>query len=129
MEQLKLKQGPANALTQLSVLESVAGKRLEAVAHANEALKLSTATDVEGTAAQTLAFNGEPAKALALAEDISRHRPNDTIVQFITVPVIKSLVELQRGNPDKAMDLLDTAPVYLRANLGLHYLHGMIYLK
>jgi tetratricopeptide (TPR) repeat protein len=129
MEQLKLKQGPANALTELSVLELVAGERLEAVAHANEALKLSTATDVEGTAAQVLAYAGNQAKALTLADDISRRRPNDTLTQFILLPLIKSLVELERGNPAKAMDLLDTAEVYARASSGLHYVRGLTYLK
>ena len=129
MEQLKFKQGPATALTELSVLELVAGERLEAVAHANEALKISTATDVEGTAAQVLAFAGNQAKALTLADDINRRRPNDTVAQFITLPLIKSLVELERGNPAKAMDLLDTAEVYARATSGLHYVRGLTYLK
>jgi predicted Zn-dependent protease len=43
--------------------------------------------------------------------------------------VIKALVELQRGNTTKAMDLLDTVSVYARANSGVHYLRGLTYLK
>ncbi|HEX6504425.1 MAG TPA: protein kinase [Terriglobales bacterium] len=129
MEQLNLKQGPANALTQLAVLELLTGDSSAAITDANEALKISTATDVEGSAAQVFAFAGNQAKALALADDISRRRPNDTVAQFITLPLIKGLAELQRGRPDKAMDLLDTAEVYARTSDGLHYARGLTYLK
>jgi eukaryotic-like serine/threonine-protein kinase len=129
MERANLKQGPANALAQLSILEVVAGVHPAAVADAMEALKLSSAADVEGMAAETMALTGNAPKALALAEDISRRRPNDTVAQFITVPLIKALVELERSNPAKAMDLLDTATVYARASDGVHYLRGITYLK
>jgi serine/threonine protein kinase/tetratricopeptide (TPR) repeat protein len=129
MQQLKLKEGTANALAQFSVLELVAGERAMATADANQVLKISTATDVEGIAAQIFALTGNAPRALALADDISHRRANDTIAQFITVPVIKALVELERGDPAKAMDLLDTAAVYARANDGLRYARGLTYLK
>jgi tetratricopeptide (TPR) repeat protein len=117
------------ALAQLSVLELVVGERSAAVAHANEALKESASAPVEEQAAETLAFGGNEAKALALADDISRRRPNDTQAQFVFVPMIKALVALQRGNYGQAMDLLDTAAVYARAIDGLHYVRGLTYLR
>jgi tetratricopeptide (TPR) repeat protein len=129
MKRLNLKQSPAMALAQLSVLELVVGERSAAVAHANEALKESASAPVEEQAAETLAFGGNEAKALALADDISRRRPNDTQAQFVFVPMIKALVALQRGNYGQAMDLLDTAAVYARAIDGLHYVRGLTYLR
>jgi serine/threonine protein kinase/tetratricopeptide (TPR) repeat protein len=129
MERLNLKQGRAMALAQLSTLELLVGDRSTATAHANEALKNSESIPVEEIAAETLAFGGNEAKALALADEVTRRRPNDTQAQFVFVPMIKALVELQRGKYPQAMDLLDTAAVYARANDGLHYVRGVTYLK
>jgi tetratricopeptide (TPR) repeat protein len=105
------------------------GDRSTATAHANEALKNSESIPVEEIAAETLAFGGNEAKALALADEVTRRRPNDTQAQFVFVPMIKALVELERGKYPRAMDLLDTAAVYARANDGLHYVRGVTYLK
>jgi tetratricopeptide (TPR) repeat protein len=129
MQRLNLKEGPANALSLLAVQETVTGLRSAAIADANRAVSMSTTRDVQGSAAQALAFSGSEAKALALAEDIRRRRPNDTVAQYITIPLIKALVELQRGHPAQAMDLLDTAAVYARATDGLHYARGITYLR
>jgi tetratricopeptide (TPR) repeat protein len=126
---LKLTQGPANVLAEQAVLECVVENRSAAAGLANQALKRSNSTDVESTAAIALALGGDEKKALSLADDISRRRPNDTLAQFVTVPMVKALVELQHGNAEKAIDFLDTAAVYARANDGLHYVRGVSYLK
>ena len=129
VKRLNLKQSAAMALAQLSVLELLVGQRAAAVAHASEGLKDSASIPVEEQSAETLAFAGNEAKALELADDISRRRPNDTQAQFVVVPMIQALVALQRGNYAQAMDLLDTAAVYARAIDGLHYVRGITYLR
>jgi eukaryotic-like serine/threonine-protein kinase len=129
VKRLNLKPSAAMALAQLSVIELVVGERSVAIAHANEALNASNSVPVEEQAAQTLAYAGNEAKALALAEDISRRRPNDTQAQFVFIPMIKALVALQHGNYSQAMDLLDTAAVYARAIDGLHYVRGITFLR
>ena len=129
MKRLNLKQSPATALAQLSVLELLVGERSEAIAHALEALKNSSSAAVEEQAALIMALAGNEAKALALADDISRRRPSDTHAQFVFLPMIKALIELQHGNYEKAMDMLDTAAVYARAIDGLYYVRGLTYLR
>jgi tetratricopeptide (TPR) repeat protein len=129
MKRLNLKQSPALALVQFSIDELLVGERAAALADANEALKESASLAVEEVAAETLAMTGAESKALALADDVTKRRPNDTQAQFVFVPMIKALVALQHGNNGTAMDLLDTAAVYARANDGLHYVRGLTYLK
>ena len=50
-------------------------------------------------------------------------------MQFVDVPLVKAQIELNRGNPGKAIDLLDSALVYARANSGVLYVRGNAYLK
>jgi eukaryotic-like serine/threonine-protein kinase len=45
------------------------------------------------------------------------------------VPLIKSFAEIQRGNTTNAMDLLNTASVYARANSSVQYARGLAYLR
>jgi len=124
-----LKELGPNLLSQEASMDAAVDDRGKAVNVANEALKLSNAVNVETNAALALAASGQAAKALSLAEDISRRRPNDTMAQNVDVPIIKALVEMDRGNLTQAMDFLDTATVYGRANTGLLYIRGLAYLK
>ena len=72
---------------------------------------------------------GEDARAAKLADDIAQKRPYDTLVQFVETPLVKAQIELNHGNPGKAIDLLDSALVYARANSGVLYVRGNAYLK
>jgi predicted Zn-dependent protease len=72
---------------------------------------------------------GEDARAAKLADDVAQKRPYDTLVQFVAVPLIKAQIELNHENPGKAIDLLDSALVYARANSGVLYVRGNAYLK
>ena len=68
---------------------------------------------------------GENARAAKLADDIAQKRPYDTLVQFVAVPLVKAQIELNQGNAGKAIDLLDSALVYARANTTVLYFAGM----
>jgi predicted Zn-dependent protease len=72
---------------------------------------------------------GEDARAAKLADDIAQKRPYDTLVQFVETPLVKAQIELNHGDPGKAIDLLDSALVYARANSGVLYVRGNAYLK
>ncbi len=50
-------------------------------------------------------------------------------MQFVETPLVKAQIELNHGNPGKAIDLLDSALVYARANSGVLYVRGNAYLK
>ena len=94
-----------------------------------QALKLSQSPNVVLNCAIALALVGENARAAKLADDVAQKRPYDTLVQFVEVPLVKAQIELNQGNPAKAIDLLDGALVYARANSGVLYVRGNAYLK
>ena len=128
-EALNLKEAGPLTVSQEADLYALFGKRAEALTAAEEALKLSTSPDVEANAAYAFAISGDEKKALSLADDIAHRRPNDTLVQFVEVPLVRALVELQHKNTAKAIDLLDGAAVYGRTNMGVLYARGMTYLE
>jgi predicted Zn-dependent protease len=68
-------------------------------------------------------------EALKIASEVALERPFDTIAQFVTIPTVKAIVALHHDQPKKAIDLLDGAMVYGRANTGLLYARGMTYLE
>jgi tetratricopeptide (TPR) repeat protein len=128
-EALNLKEAEPLIVAQEAGLYALVENRAEAARIANQALKLSNAIEVEANAAYALAYAGDEKKALGIAEDISRRQPNNTIVQFEEVPLIRALVELRHKNTAKAIDLLDGAAVYGRTNFGILYVRGLTYLE
>jgi eukaryotic-like serine/threonine-protein kinase len=125
-------KGQANARAGLAVEEAVMGNRAEADSDASEALRLSETLPVLSQAATAYAVQREEQKALALASQIERDHPNDTIAINVTVPVIRAVVALRPANPAKAdparaIDLLNTAAVYARADGGVLYARALAY--
>ena len=47
---------------------------------------------------------------------LRRSVPTTPLVQFVEVPLVKAQMELNQGDSAKAIDLLDSALVYARAN-------------
>jgi len=62
-----------------------------------------------------------------LAAQLDRMFPEDTIQQHVFLPVIRSVVELQRGNAAKAADLLAQAETY-DFSLDVNYQRAQAYL-
>jgi serine/threonine protein kinase/tetratricopeptide (TPR) repeat protein len=125
-------QGRADVKAQLSGSEALVGNRAEADSDASEALRLSRTLSVMGNVATTLAVLREDQKAIALAEEIQRTHPNDTIAINVTVPIIRAITALMPANsakadPGKAIDSLNTAALYARANAGVFYARGLAY--
>ena len=113
------------------------GKREQARAEANAALKLAPNHDVRAVAAMALARAGDTAEAEKLAAKLDKTFPLDTRVQRYWLPTIRAAVALRRKDPDRAIEVLKVAstielgeatnltflcPVYLRgeAYLTLH---------
>jgi tetratricopeptide (TPR) repeat protein len=86
----------------------VAAARKTAIA----AVELSTDRDVEYGAAFALALAKESSRARALANDLSTRFPEDTAVRFMYLPAIRALLELNGGEPSKAIGLLQPARPY-----------------
>jgi tetratricopeptide (TPR) repeat protein len=82
--------------------------------------------------ATTFALLGQGQKAIALADEIQRTHPNDTIAVNVTVPLIHAIVALAPANsaktdPARAIDFLNTAALYARANSGVFYARALAY--
>src|SRR6202158_5953186 len=125
-------QGGADIEAQLASFEALAGNSSQAASDATEALRLSRTLPVMGNVAMTFAVLQQDQKALALADEIQRAHPNDTIAINVTVPVIRAIAALRPANPAKAdpakaIDFLNTAALYARASSGVFYVRGLAY--
>jgi Tfp pilus assembly protein PilF len=124
-----LQEAVAGADAQRAAWEALAGFRPLAQQAANRALQGSPPAPTALDAAISLALVQQNDRALKIAEDNALERPFDTLVQFVTIPIVKAVVLMNQGQPAKAIDLLDGAMVYGRSNCGLLYGRGMAYLQ
>jgi tetratricopeptide (TPR) repeat protein/predicted Ser/Thr protein kinase len=128
-ERLGFKEAAANEYSQEAFAEASFLNKARALEDVAEALKLSQSPYVVLNCAIALAMTGDDARAAKLADEVAQKRPFDTLVQFVEVPLVKAQIELNHGNPGKAIDLLDSALVYARASSGVLYVRGNAFLK
>jgi len=88
------------------------GNPEEARRRATLALKLSTSRDVLYFAALALAYSRDDAQAKALADDLDKRFPEDTLVQFNYLPSIRGKLALNKGNASDAIESLEAAAPY-----------------
>jgi tetratricopeptide (TPR) repeat protein len=127
-------QGRAKVESELAGFEAFVGNKSEATSEANAALGSSKTLDVQWNAAIAFALIGQGQKALSIADEIQRIRPNDTIAQNVAVPDIHAVAYLFSANPGKAdpakaIDLENTAALYARASTGVLFGRGLAYLQ
>jgi tetratricopeptide (TPR) repeat protein len=72
---------------------------------------------------------GDTAQAEKLAGENSKLYPNGTVWNAVQLPEIRAAIELQRGQPAKAVELLARALPYERAYPEAVYLRGLAYLR
>jgi tetratricopeptide (TPR) repeat protein len=77
--------------------------------------------------ADAFGYAGDLTRAEALAAKLDRMFPEDTIQQRVFLPLIRSIVERQRGNAAKATDLLAQAEPY-DFSLDVNYQRAQAYL-
>jgi tetratricopeptide (TPR) repeat protein/predicted Ser/Thr protein kinase len=76
-----------------------------------------------------LAMCGDTTQAEKLAGENSKLFPDGTIWNAVQLPEIRAAIELHRGQPAKAVDLLARASPYERAYPEAVYLRGLAYLR
>ncbi len=111
-ERNNAKETAATYLAAAGMREAEAGNREQARANANTALKLAVDRNITAMAALGLARAGETAKAEALATELNRSFPLDTLAQRYWLPTIRAALELQRGSPKRAIELLQATSAY-----------------
>jgi Tfp pilus assembly protein PilF len=89
--------------------EILFGNAPEARRIAGSASDLTSGRDAEYGAAVALALSGNSLQAQALAEDLEKRFPQDTLVNFSYLPVLRALLALNHRQPSKAVELLQSA--------------------
>jgi eukaryotic-like serine/threonine-protein kinase len=82
-----------------------------------------------GRPALALAMCGDVALAEKLAGETSKLFPNGTVWNAVQLPEIRAAIELHRGQPARAVELLTSAAPYERAYPEAVYLRGLAYLR
>lgn len=76
-----------------------------------------------------LAMCGDAATAQKMADDTSKQYPLHTLWKAVWRPAILAAVELNRNQPEQAIELLQSASAYERAYEFVLYLRGLAYLR
>jgi len=129
------KETAADYVAEAAVREALGGNMSTAKQQAQAALALSSGRDVEALSAIALGMAGDAPQATRLADDLAKRFPEDTIVKFEYLPMVRSAAALQAGSATKAIDALAPAAPYelgtTTQNLGFAlypvYLRGEAY--
>ena len=81
-----------------------------------------------GHCAKALAEAGDVTQAEALAAKLDRLRPENTLNQKVHLPLIRSIIERERGNAVKAVDLLAPVTQYEQGESQVLYHRARAYL-
>jgi len=102
------------ALWQLNsaLREAAVGNREQARQQVKAGLAIASTRDVQIVAALTLASIGGAARAEAMAEELNRQFPLNTLLGHYWLPSIRAYVEVHRQNPFQALKLLEAAGPY-----------------
>jgi eukaryotic-like serine/threonine-protein kinase len=104
---------PAATYSALAGLrEALFGNAEEARRSAASALELSSSRDVQYASALAFAYARDNQRAQALVADLAKRFPQDTIVQFDYLPVLRAKLALNRGNAADAVETLGPAASY-----------------
>jgi hypothetical protein len=68
--------------------------------------------DMDYGLALALAYAGDAGQAQALADDLGKRFPEDTVVQFNYLPTLRAKLALLRSSPQQALDSLQAAAPY-----------------
>jgi tetratricopeptide (TPR) repeat protein len=131
LERLHL-QGRANLESSLAGSEALVGNHSEAIAEVNEALQSPHTFNILWNSGMALAIAREDQKAAAVADEIQRTHPNDTMAVNVAAPMIRAIVALRRANPAKAdpakaIDLINGVALYARGSTGVFFTRGLAY--
>ena len=106
------KEGASSHQAYAALWQAEFGNLVQARKDAARALALSPGRDGKIVIAMALARIGDFSRANALADELQKTHPRDTLVQFYSLPSIRAAVELSRGNAAKAEDFTERARPY-----------------
>ena len=89
-------------------------------------LTLSSGSGVQNLAALALARLGDAARAGAIAEDLAKSNPANTLLNYYWLATIRAAIELGHDDPTKAVELLQPAGAY-EMGYSAPFLFGTMY--
>jgi tetratricopeptide (TPR) repeat protein len=92
--------------------EALIGNLAFAKRQAEDALTLSDSIYVQAVSAIVLGLAGDTAKATRLADDLARRLPENTNIQFYHLPMVRGVIAIQGGKPDRAIEALAATGPY-----------------
>jgi tetratricopeptide (TPR) repeat protein len=127
------KEGAADYEATVALTEALFGNAEEARHRAASALRFSKGRDVQNGAALAQALTGEASRAQALADDLDKRFPEDTIVRFNYLPTVQARIALSHNDAPKSVEALETATPYELGDVGTGrlypvYVRGLAYL-
>jgi tetratricopeptide (TPR) repeat protein len=128
-QRVQVKSTEAAAVSERAWVQALAGNRKEAIESANVSLGIFQDYNQKLSAGGILAFAGESKKALDLAGEVAKSRPDDVLVQAVFVSQVRAAAALSSGDATKAIELLKPANAYDKANTAVLYIRGLAYLK
>jgi eukaryotic-like serine/threonine-protein kinase len=102
--------------------EAEFGNAARAASQAISALSMASNRSAEYFAALALARAGDSTRAERLTEEMQKRFPLDSIVNGCLVPTVQATIEINRGNPSKAIEILAAATPY---ELGVGFPHAI----
>jgi eukaryotic-like serine/threonine-protein kinase len=76
------------------------------------ALSLSDDRDTRTGAAQLFARTGDTARAQKLIDDLAKEFPTDTLLNAVSLPVVRAMIALQQAKPAQAVTALEPSLPY-----------------
>ena len=130
--QAKLTDNAAGILSRQARTEAEAGNAAQARESVRAALAMGRNRFELASVGVALATAGDVAQASAIADELSKEFPTDTFVNSVWVPAMRGAVEVSRGNPAKAIELLQPATPFefgWPARVMPSYVRGLAYLR
>jgi tetratricopeptide (TPR) repeat protein len=126
------KETAAQNINAVADAQAVFGKCGEARHNVRRALELSRTKTILVSAALVLAECGDQIRAESLLEEAIKKSPQDTVTVLLSQPVIRAVIETDRGNYTEAIKILETIRPYDFGTLTgaiNNYARGQAYLK
>ena len=111
-EAMHASEPAALSLAALSMVEADVGDAAGARKDAEAALAINSSAHVKMDVANAFARAGDAGRAEALAAEIARERPSNTLANGYELPTIRATLAINSNNPARAVDLLEPVIPY-----------------
>ena len=129
------KESAAEWLVDAALREAEFGNFGPAREKTGAAMALAPTRDIQTVAALAFARAGDPGRAQKMADELAKAAPMNTMLNSYWLPTIRASIEIDRGNPARAIELLQAASVYelggpppISGTLYPGYVRGQAYL-